>query len=107
MNPLCIYHGNCADGFGAAWVVRRALGFAVDFHILKTSKQQQSRFNGLLVQVLERELQSVGFFLGVLKGLGQRLTLGFVLSQYQARDLINLLSIRAHTSVLQKRLLKS
>jgi len=21
---LCIYHGNCADGFGAAWVVRRA-----------------------------------------------------------------------------------
>ena len=24
--PLCIYHGNCADGFGAAWVVRRALG---------------------------------------------------------------------------------
>lgn len=23
--PLCIYHGNCADGFGAAWVVRRAV----------------------------------------------------------------------------------
>lgn len=23
---ICIYHGNCADGFGAAWVVRRALG---------------------------------------------------------------------------------
>lgn len=23
MRPLCIYHGNCADGFGAAWVVRR------------------------------------------------------------------------------------
>src|SRR6188768_3916450 len=21
--PLCIYHGNCADGFGAAWVVRK------------------------------------------------------------------------------------
>lgn len=21
--PICIYHGNCADGFGAAWVVRR------------------------------------------------------------------------------------
>lgn len=31
MKPLCIYHGNCADGFGAAWVVRRALG-EVDFH---------------------------------------------------------------------------
>jgi len=32
MKPLCIYHGNCADGFGAAWVVRRALGENVDFH---------------------------------------------------------------------------
>lgn len=31
--PLCIYHGNCADGFTAAWAVRRALGaVAVDFH---------------------------------------------------------------------------
>lgn len=29
--PLCIYHGNCADGFGAAWVVRKALG-DVEFH---------------------------------------------------------------------------
>lgn len=29
---LCIYHGNCADGFGAAWVVRKALGKEVDFH---------------------------------------------------------------------------
>lgn len=29
---LCIYHGNCADGFGAAWVVRKALGKDVDFH---------------------------------------------------------------------------
>jgi oligoribonuclease NrnB/cAMP/cGMP phosphodiesterase (DHH superfamily) len=23
---ICIYHGNCADGFGAAWVVRKAKG---------------------------------------------------------------------------------
>lgn len=30
--PLCIYHGNCADGFTAAWVVRRALGGNVEFH---------------------------------------------------------------------------
>ncbi|MBT12267.1 MAG: phosphohydrolase [Oceanospirillaceae bacterium] len=29
---LCIYHNNCADGFGAAWVVRRALGKHVEFH---------------------------------------------------------------------------
>jgi oligoribonuclease NrnB/cAMP/cGMP phosphodiesterase (DHH superfamily) len=33
MNKICIYHGNCADGFGAAWVVRKALGeHNVDFH---------------------------------------------------------------------------
>lgn len=31
MKPLCIYHGNCADGFTAAWIVRKALG-EVDFH---------------------------------------------------------------------------
>jgi oligoribonuclease NrnB/cAMP/cGMP phosphodiesterase (DHH superfamily) len=30
--PLCIYHGNCADGFGAAWCVRHALGDDVEFH---------------------------------------------------------------------------
>lgn len=33
MNPFCIYHGNCADGFGAAWVVRKFFGpDQVDFH---------------------------------------------------------------------------
>jgi hypothetical protein len=31
MKPLCIYHGNCADGFGAAWVVNKALG-GVELH---------------------------------------------------------------------------
>lgn len=30
-NIMCIYHGNCADGFGAAWVVRKALGPNVEF----------------------------------------------------------------------------
>jgi oligoribonuclease NrnB/cAMP/cGMP phosphodiesterase (DHH superfamily) len=29
---ICIYHGNCADGFGSAWVVRKALGDFVSFH---------------------------------------------------------------------------
>jgi len=29
---LCIYHGNCQDGFGAAWAVRYALGDGVEFH---------------------------------------------------------------------------
>lgn len=29
--PLCIYHSNCADGFGAAWVVRKFFDGEVDF----------------------------------------------------------------------------
>lgn len=32
MKTLCIYHGNCADGFGAAWAVRKALGDDVEFY---------------------------------------------------------------------------
>lgn len=32
MTPLCIYHGNCADGFAGAWVVRKALGESVDYY---------------------------------------------------------------------------
>lgn len=31
MRPMCIYHGNCADGFGAAWAVWKALGDDVEF----------------------------------------------------------------------------
>lgn len=31
MNPLCIYHGNCADGFTAAWVVWKAFD-ECEFH---------------------------------------------------------------------------
>lgn len=30
--PLCIYHANCADGFAAAWVVRKYFHGIVDFH---------------------------------------------------------------------------
>lgn len=32
MKKICIYHGNCDDGFGAAWVIRRALGDNVEFY---------------------------------------------------------------------------
>lgn len=32
MKVLCIYHGGCDDGFGAAWAVRQALGDNVEFH---------------------------------------------------------------------------
>jgi oligoribonuclease NrnB/cAMP/cGMP phosphodiesterase (DHH superfamily) len=32
MKPLCIYHGNCADGFGSAWATRHYFGDGnVDF----------------------------------------------------------------------------
>lgn len=30
--PLCIYHRNCADGFGAAWVFKRWADREFDFH---------------------------------------------------------------------------
>ncbi len=29
---ICIYHGNCADGFGAAWAVWKALGDKAIYH---------------------------------------------------------------------------
>lgn len=32
MRPLCIYHGNCDDGFAAAWAVRKALKGDVEFY---------------------------------------------------------------------------
>lgn len=32
MKPLCIYHGNCADGFGAAWAVWKAHREDYDYH---------------------------------------------------------------------------
>ena len=31
MPPICIYHNNCLDGFGAAWAVRNVLGDDVEF----------------------------------------------------------------------------
>jgi oligoribonuclease NrnB/cAMP/cGMP phosphodiesterase (DHH superfamily) len=30
--PLCIYHGNCADGFTAAWVAHHAFGGEIELH---------------------------------------------------------------------------
>lgn len=32
MRPLCIYHGNCADGFGAAWVFKNYADREHDFY---------------------------------------------------------------------------
>ena len=32
LKPLCIYHSNCADGFGAAWVFKRYSNREFDFH---------------------------------------------------------------------------
>ena len=30
--PICIYHKNCADGFGAAWAVWKKHGDAFEYH---------------------------------------------------------------------------
>jgi oligoribonuclease NrnB/cAMP/cGMP phosphodiesterase (DHH superfamily) len=32
IQKICIYHGNCADGFTAAWVVRQAQGANTEFY---------------------------------------------------------------------------
>lgn len=32
MKNICIYHGNCADGFTSSWVVRKMLGSDTEFH---------------------------------------------------------------------------
>lgn len=32
MKKLCIYHANCADGFTAAWIVKRKFGNDVEFY---------------------------------------------------------------------------
>lgn len=32
LKPICIYHGNCADGFGAAWVFKNYGSRDYDFH---------------------------------------------------------------------------
>ena len=32
VKKLCIYHGNCLDGFAAAWAVRYALGDDIEFY---------------------------------------------------------------------------
>jgi oligoribonuclease NrnB/cAMP/cGMP phosphodiesterase (DHH superfamily) len=32
VSTICIYHGNCADGFTSAWVVRKAIGASIEFH---------------------------------------------------------------------------
>ena len=52
MNKLCIYHGNCADGFGAALAVRSALGKDnVDFHAGIYQNEPPNVFNRDVIMV--------------------------------------------------------
>lgn len=48
---ICIYHHNCTDGFGAAWVVHKALGETVEFHpgVYRESPPDVSGKNVVLV----------------------------------------------------------
>lgn len=49
---LCIYHGNCPDGFGAAWAVRAALGSEVSFY-KGTHQQSPPDVQGLDVLLVD------------------------------------------------------
>lgn len=42
MTLLCIYHADCADGLGAAWVVHKALGPEVEFVAAKYGQEPPS-----------------------------------------------------------------
>jgi len=53
MKPLCIYHGNCADGFGAATVIHKAFGGDVDFH--------PGRYGEELPEIESRDVMIVDF----------------------------------------------
>jgi oligoribonuclease NrnB/cAMP/cGMP phosphodiesterase (DHH superfamily) len=49
---LCIYHGNCLDGFGAAWAVHHALGDDVKF-FKGTHQQSPPDVDGLNVLLVD------------------------------------------------------
>lgn len=51
MKKLCIYHGNCADGFGAAWSVRHALGDQVEFYAGTYQKEPPDVTNRTVIMV--------------------------------------------------------
>lgn len=50
-STLCIYHGNCADGFGAAWVVRHWLGSDVEFYAARHGEPAPEAFGKHVVIV--------------------------------------------------------
>ena len=68
LKKLCIYHGNCLDGFAAAWAVRNALAENVDFYkgIHQQSPPDVSGMDVILVdfsykkEVLEDMLETAG-----------------------------------------------
>lgn len=45
MNMICIYHGNCADGFTAAWGAERQRALE-DFNKLTLDDKLFERFGG-------------------------------------------------------------
>lgn len=79
---LCIYHGNCADGFGAAWVIRRFFGEKnVEFFAAK--------HGGVIPEVSNREVVMVDFSYKrpVLEEFAQRCSSLLILDHHKsARD---------------------
>lgn len=59
LNPLCIYHDNCADGFAGAWVVRKAwqervtFGEGVEFFGGRYGNQQPPDVTGRFVIMVD------------------------------------------------------
>lgn len=86
MNPLCIYHGGCDDGFGSAWIVRKALGESVEFHPGVYGKEPPD--------VTERDLLLVDFSYKrpMLEALGRKAKSVLILDHHKtaAEDLTGL-----------------
>lgn len=51
-NKMCIYHGHCADGFTAAWVVRLAVGKDVEF-VAGTYQSPPPDVTGKIVYIVD------------------------------------------------------
>jgi oligoribonuclease NrnB/cAMP/cGMP phosphodiesterase (DHH superfamily) len=56
LKKLCIYHNLCSDGFGAAWVVRKALGDSVEF-VKGIHQQPPPDVNGMDVMLVDFSYQ--------------------------------------------------
>jgi len=85
MKKLCIYHGNCADGFGAAWAVHKRFGDDVEFHpgVYQTEPPEVSGRDVIMVDF--------SYKLPVLEAMGKKARTITILDHHKsaAEDLIH------------------